>query len=328
MLDLIPSLILALLLAMPFSAQSAAPRWIGAARPPTEVKRVVTLAPSLTETVVALGRQQALVGVSRYDDVPAAEGLPRVGAADGVSLEALVALRPEVVMAQPTAGNVRNFQTLASLGIPVLVLPTETLEETEASLAAAGRVMGRAEQGRGLAKTLRDTRARIRARAARRSSPRVLLVVGFDPLVVAGPGSYLDALLRDAGGVNAAADAGGAWSVYPLERAAAARPEVILDASGVKRGRAIFAQLPTLDSARWVEPPSNAMLRPGPSLARGLEELAVLLHGPEILEPDAAVPKDASPRAPSPVAPSRSPSPSRSPPPSRSPSPSPSPSPP
>lgn len=278
-------------LLLPAEAGAAAPRWIGPARPPAEVTRVVTLAPSLTETVVALGRQQALVGVSRFDDAPAVATLPRVGAADGISLEALVALRPQLVLAQPTAGNVRNFQTLAALKIPVLLLPTETLEETGESLVAAGRAMGRAGQGRALAATLRETRARLRARTASWKKPRVLIVVGFDPLVVAGPGSYLDALLADAGGINAASDAAAAWSVYPLERAAASRPEVILDASEAPAGRASLTRLPTLAAARWVEPPSHAMLRPGPSLARGLEELAMLLHGPRVLTRDPPGPK-------------------------------------
>ena len=86
--------VLALWSGLPQEALAAGPRWIGRARPPAEVKRVVTLAPSLTETVVALDRADTLVGVSRFDDVAEARGLPRVGAADGVSLEAVAALRP------------------------------------------------------------------------------------------------------------------------------------------------------------------------------------------------------------------------------------------
>ncbi len=83
-------------------------------------------------------------------------------------------------------------------------------------------------------------------------------------------------MLRDAGALNVAADAGSAYSVYSVERALVAEPDVVVDAADVDVGKDKLVAL--LSEARWVEVPSLAMLQPGPSLGRGLEELFRLLH--------------------------------------------------
>ena len=270
---------------LPMRVSAAAPQWLGAARPTGEISRVVTLAPSLTETMFALGRGRAVVGVSHWDDDPRVATLPRVGAADAVSLEAILGLRPQLVMAQPTGPTRQSLRTLGELGIPVLLLPTETMEETARSLRSAGRVVGAAAEGRRLAQELEETRGALRAATRKLPHPRVLLMVGRDPLVVAGPGSYLSDMLTDVGGINAADDLARPWSTYPLERAVAGKPDIVLDGSrDGDQGAQTVRKLPGLESARWVSPPTSAMLRPGPSLTQGLRELAVLLHGPGVLE--------------------------------------------
>jgi iron complex transport system substrate-binding protein len=106
----------------------------------------------------------------------------------------------------------------------------------------------------------------------------VLFAYGFEPLVVAGPGSFADELLRDAGGVNVAADAGRAYPVWSVERALGARAEVVLYSPEMVAGRETLSGLPGLREARWVKLPSPALLHPGPALGVGLEELFRALH--------------------------------------------------
>jgi iron complex transport system substrate-binding protein len=113
----------------------------------------------------------------------------------------------------------------------------------------------------------------------------VLFVYGFEPLVVAGPGSFADELLRDAGAINVAADTSSAYAVISLEHAVVTRPEVVVDAADVDVGKDKVVALPVLSQARWVELPSMALLQPGPSMGRGLEELFELLYPPT--KPDA-----------------------------------------
>ncbi|MFY0571560.1 ABC transporter substrate-binding protein [Archangium lansingense] len=253
------------------------PRFLGP-KPPEKVKRVVTLAPSLTETVIALGAGSTLVGVSRFDEAKEVAGLPRVGGFVDPSVEAVVALKPDLVLVQPGPGNQRPVEKMAEIGVPVLLLPLHTVADTLAALRAVGGALGKEKEAGALIQSIESTRARIRETAKTLKPPRVLFAYGFEPLVVAGPGSFADELLRDAGAINVAADAGSAYPVYSVERALRARPDVVVDAADVDVGKDKLAVLPGLSQARWVQVPSLALLQPGPSLGRGLEELFWLLH--------------------------------------------------
>jgi cobalamin transport system substrate-binding protein len=246
--------------------------------PRGEVRRVVTLTPSLTDVVLALGGGDRLVGVSRFDERAEVARLPRVGGFVDPSVEAVMALHPDLVLAEPGPGNRQAVERIAELGAPVLLLPLGTVADVLAAERAAGRALGRAEQGEALARELEATRARIRERARGRTPVRVLLVYGFDPLVVAGPGGFADELLTDAGALNVARDAASPYPVYSVERALRSRPELILDAAMVPAGRDRLQSLPGLAEARWASVPGKALLHPGPALGRGLEQLFALVH--------------------------------------------------
>lgn len=275
---------LVLLLCLASSAAAAAsapvhpgPRALGPPVP-AKVRRVVTLAPSLTEMVQVLGAGGTLVGVSRFDEAPEVAKLPRVGGFVDPSVEAVLALKPDLVLVQPGPGNQRPVEKMAELGVPVLMLPLHSVKDVLAGMRAVGKALGREKEAQDLVSRIEATRTRIREAAAKRPSPRVLIVYGFEPLVVAGPGSFADELLRDAGGVNVAADGGSAYPVYSLERVVRARPDVVVDTAHVDVGKDKLRALPVLADARWVDVPSLALLQPGPSLGRGLEELFGLLH--------------------------------------------------
>jgi iron complex transport system substrate-binding protein len=252
-------------------------RMLGPA-PEGEVRRVVTLTPSLTDVVLALGAGDRLVGVSRFDERAEVKQLPRVGGFVDPSVEAVLALRPELVLAEPGPGNRQAVERMAELGAPVLLLPLGTVSDVLAAERAAGKALGRAREGEALARELEATRVRIRERSRSRQPVRVLLVYGFDPLVVAGPGGFADELLSDAGALNVAADAASPYPVYSVERALRSRPELILDAAMTPGGRDRLRELPGLAEARWASVPGQALLHPGPALGRGLEQLFALVH--------------------------------------------------
>ncbi|MBZ4416165.1 helical backbone metal receptor [Myxococcus sp. RHST-1-4] len=256
---------------------------------PARVRRVVTLAPSLTEMVIALGAGGTLVGVSRFDEAKEVEKLPRVGGFVDPSVEAVVALKPDLLLVQPGPGNQRPVEKMAQLGVPVLLLPLHSVADVLAGMRAVGRALGREKEAEAAVSRIEATRTRIREAAKKLPPKRVLFAYGFEPLVVAGPGSFANELLQDAGGINVAADGGSAYPVYSLERVVRARPDVVVDAADVDVGKQKLRALPGLSDARWVEVPSLALLQPGPSLGRGLEELFRLLH-PEAVEKDGTKP--------------------------------------
>ncbi|WP_241759009.1 ABC transporter substrate-binding protein [Pyxidicoccus parkwayensis] len=263
---------------------SKGPQTLGP-RAPAKVRRVVTLAPSLTEMVLTLGAGNTLVGVSRFDMAKEVEKLPRVGGFVDPSIEAVVALKPDLLLVQPGPGNQRPVEKMAELGVPVLLLPLHSVADVLSAMRAVGKALGREKEAEAAVSRIEASRTRVREAAKKLPTPRVLFVYGFEPLVVAGPGSFADELLRDAGGINVAADAGSAYPVYPLERAVTARPDVVVDSADVDVGKEKLRALPGLSQARWVELPSQALLQPGPSLGQGLEELFRLLHPEAALKP-------------------------------------------
>jgi iron complex transport system substrate-binding protein len=255
----------------------AGPRMLGPAAP-AQVRRVVTLAPSLTEMVLSLDAGGTLVGVSRFDEAKAVAKLPRVGGFVDPSVEAVVALKPDLVLVQPGPGNQRPVEKMAELGVPVLLLPLHSVTDVLDGMRAVGKALGRQKEAEAVVSRIETTRGRIREAAKKLPAPRVLFAYGFEPLVVAGPGSFAHELLKDAGAINVAADGGSAYPVYSVERALRARPDVVVDAADVDVGKDKLRTLPGLAESRWVEVPSLALLQPGPSLGRGLEELFLLLH--------------------------------------------------
>lgn len=242
--------------------------------------RVVTLAPSITDIVLAVGGGERLVGVSRFDEREEVKALARVGGFTDPSVEAIVGLKPDLLIAQPGPGNKAPVEKVASLGVPVLLLTLQDIEAVLVALRETGRVLGRAEQGEAIARALEHKRADIRARASKLPKRRVLFVYGFDPLVAAGPGSFADELLRDAGGVNVVKPPAGAYVTYSAESAIASKPEVVVNAANPDNGIEKFRTLPGLKTARWAKVPGRELMHPGPSLAKGLEDLFELLHGP------------------------------------------------
>jgi iron complex transport system substrate-binding protein len=244
------------------------------AAPPT---RVVTLAPSLTETVLALNAGPTLVGVSRFDEAPFVARLPRVGGFSDPSVESVLALKPQLVIAQKAPGNRQAIEKIASLGISVLALPLTSTRDVLDAILEVGVALGRVDRARELTDSIVQARERVRAAALeQKAHPKVLLIYGFKPLVVAGPGSFADELLSDVGAVNVAEKAPSAYPVFSLERAVALQPDVVIDCSDVADGRAETQAL--INKPRWVQPKSRALLQPGPSLGRALTELQLAVY--------------------------------------------------
>lgn len=262
---------------LPLLLLAATPaQWLGPP-PPAPATRVVTLAPSLTETVLALGARDALVAVSRFCDFPEVAALPRSGGFNDVAVETLVALKPHLVVVQKAPANQRAVETLARLGVPVLALSLTAVDDVAVAMTALGRALGREAEAKALVDAL--AAARAQARAVKVARPRrVLFVVGFSPLVVAGPGSFAHELLEDCGVLDAAERAPTAYPTYSLERAVRLAPDVVVDAADVPDGREAVRALPPLARARWVALPTKDLLHPGPALARALPALCAAVR--------------------------------------------------
>jgi len=244
---------------------------------PKEVHRVVTLAPSLSELVLALGARDRLVGVTRFDEDPRAEGLPRVGGFNDPEPETVLGLHPDVVLAQTAPENRGPIEALARLGVPIEAFTLGTVEEIEGAIRGIGRLLGNAGEADALALAIETRRARARKAAAGKKRVRALLVFGIDPLVVAGPSGYPGQLLRDLGIDNAAHEATRPFSRLSVEAAVRAAPDVLVVAGVTPpQGRPL---VPGLDRVRVAPLRSQALLHPGPRLVEALDDLEEAVRG-------------------------------------------------
>lgn len=267
-----------LLISLLISTPALAQQWLGPP-PPIPATRIITLAPSITETVLALDAKASLLAVSKFCEFPEVAALPRAGGFNDPSVETIVALKPQVVVVQKGPGNQKPVETLARLGISVLALPLTSVDDVGVAMTELGRVTGKSERALALVNELATARAAARAQApAGKLQKRVLFVYGWAPLVVAGPGSFADELLTDCGAKNAAEKAPSAYPTYSLETVVKLVPDVIIDAADVKDGKDALEKLGPLKRSKWALVPTKDLLHPGPALARALPSLCSLVR--------------------------------------------------
>jgi iron complex transport system substrate-binding protein len=250
---------------------------------PGPARRVLSLAPSNTELVFALGAGDRLVGRTDACDFPAgAAAIPSVGSLFPPDHERILATAPTLVLM--IEGNVPLRTWLESHGLPVLVLQPRTLEGIYVSTERLGRALGAVPDATALVRTWRARAARIRARIPAGPAPTVFYEVWPDPLSSAGPGTYVGDLIRLAGGANVIDAALGDWPRLPTERLVLADPQVVLtphrDTPARAHERPGWAGLRAVRAGRVHLLSEPALLaRPGPRALDGLAWLVDTLHG-------------------------------------------------
>lgn len=254
--------------------------------------RIVSLGPSVTEIIFALGAADRLVGVCDYCDYPEQVAtIPRVGTFTMPSVETIVAMRPDLVIAVRGPATMDAVEAVRRIGVEVLVVEDTTLGAVWKAIEDIGARTGRMAAAAELTATMRARFDAVRARVAGAPRRRVLMVVGQTPLIVAGVGTFVDELISMAGGTNVAADTGQPWPRLGLETVLARAPEVIIDSALTHEDAAApslwarFPALPAVREGRVHAYQSFAALRGGPRLVDAAEEFARLIH-PERFEGD------------------------------------------
>lgn len=251
---------------------------------PARVARVVSLAPSLTEILFAIGAGDQVIGVDRFSNWPAeARGRTLVGSDIEPSLERIVALKPDVVFSARTANPEATVHGLERLGVPVYVSRSETLAEVRRDVVNVGEVVGRRAEAEALAASMAARLEALRGAVAGDggAGPLVLVVVWPEPLTVAGPGSFVDELLRHVGARNLAADAAVPFPTYGVERVIERQPDVIIvgtHAAGAPPLQPLERlPVPAARQGRIHLVDGDLLFRPGPRLADGAEALVAAL---------------------------------------------------
>lgn len=254
-----------------------------------EVQRIISLAPSVTETIFALGLGDRLVGVSVYCDYPPeAERIDRVGTFLTPNVEVIVAKHPDVIIAVPSPGNQGSVQALRRVGLKVVLVDPNTVAEIKDSLVTIGRELGHEAAARALVARIDAQIAAVQTRLADAPARKVLMVVGQTPLIAVGGGTFQDELIRMAHGNNLAAAAGGSWPHLSIEFAIAAAPEVIIDTSMGNEEQVgaapamdfwkAFPTIPAVHDGHVYGYKTYQVLRPGPRIGEAFDALARFIH--------------------------------------------------
>jgi iron complex transport system substrate-binding protein len=244
--------------------------------------RIVSLVPSLTEDLFAIGAGPQVVATSEFSDYPAAAArLPQISSSSSVDAERIIELHPDVIVGITAQSAL--VSDLRRLGMHVVLMDDDSYDDIFRDLAILGRVSGRSAQAAALARRLQDRTVRILRGFHAAGKPRVFVVLGVAPIFTVGPASYIARLIEMAGGRNAASDLGSAYGRYSAEVLLAKQPDVLVAdvQSGLSQAldRAPWSALRAVREHRvYVLPDAGILERPGPRYNDGLAWLVARLH--------------------------------------------------
>jgi iron complex transport system substrate-binding protein len=259
-----------------------------AAGPASPPKRIVSLAPSMTEILYALGLGDNIVGVTTFCDYPEeAKKKPKIGGMSNPSLEAVISLKPDVVVLT-TDGNPREFEErLVSLKIKTFVFQARRLAELPQGIRELGAALGVKNRADKLAQEIESGIDKIKKSSLvpRPSSvgKKVIFIVWPEPLIVAGPGTVIDDAIALLGDENIAAVAKTAYPKFSIEEVIHQAPDIIVIGKGHVNMKEIsqgvlkrMTSVPAVKngSVCYV---SDRLFRLGPRVIKGIEELSECL---------------------------------------------------
>jgi len=249
-------------------------------------QRIISLAPSVTELLFALGLGDRVVGVTIFcDQPPAAKEKPKIGGMSNPSLEAVAALRPDIVV-MTTDGNPKEFQErLRFLGMKTYVMEERRVADLPRAIRNMGNALGAGERAESLAAEIEGRLGSFQKAKAPRG--KALFVVWPEPLLVAGPGTAIDDALSMLGFENIASSAGMSYPRFSVEEALMLMPDYIFIGAGMGQGDAdapaenLLSKLgrsPAVKEGR-VYFVGDSLYRLGPRVVAGIEEIKRLVEG-------------------------------------------------
>jgi len=218
---------------------------------PEPARRVVALAPSLTELVFAAGGGDRLVGVDRSSDYPpAARALPRLGDAAGIDLERIVALRADLILGWLSGNKPADIARLHRLSIPVFLSEPRLLDDVPRSLRTIGVLLGSEPVAQAQAIAFERRVAALRGRSEHTRSLSVFVEIWHQPLMTVNGQHLVSDVLRTCGARNIFADLQALAGPVSLEQVLAADPDAIVSATGFAEDQASWQRLRSLRAVR------------------------------------------------------------------------------
>jgi len=257
---------------------------------PETPRRIISLAPNITEIIFALNRESLLKGVTLHCDYPAgAKLLPRVGSYVGLDLEKIISLKPDLCIAIKDGNPKHLIDRLESFGIPVYAVDPRNLDSVMETILSIGSLLGAEERADILVKNLRSRIRHVMVLVAGTPGrPRVFFQIGAAPVVSVGTRTYIHELIVVAGGINVA-EGDIPYPRFSREQLVALYPDVVIITSMTRKDTFDqvlsewnkWPQIRAVREKRIYMADSDLFDRPSPRLIDGLEALVRLIH-PEL----------------------------------------------
>ncbi len=256
---------------------------------PRPVKRIVSMAPNVTEMLFAIGLSEEIVGVTDFCDYPdAARQKPKIGGYYDPNIEAILSLAPDLVVATPDGYSKDKVKRLEQSGVSIFLVNPMKIDEIPEAMLTLGKVVGKDDMAEQVVENLRLRIAAVRQAVAlipAEERPKVFYEIGRDPLITAGPGNFVDNLISTAGGINIASDAPSDWPRYSVEAVIMKEPDMIIVAPHVTPREDIaktwhrYRTIPAVKNGKIYTVEPDILLRSGPRIVDGLEELHRIFAG-------------------------------------------------
>lgn len=257
---------------------------------PSVPKRIVSLAPNITETLFALGLDEEIVGVTMFSTYPeAARMKPKVGSYINISLEKVIALNPDLIIATADGNKKEIVLQMEGLGFPVYTINPEDFDDIFETIMNIGRITGKESSAKTLVRDLEQRVETIVSLTRDIEKPRVFLQIGIDPLVSVGKNTIHTKLITLAGGISVTGDVEMQYPRLSIENVIFKKPDIII-VSSMKRGGNFervrsqwkkWTDIPAVQNDRIHIINSDLTDHSSPRIVEGLEELLRIIH-PEI----------------------------------------------
>ena len=253
-------------------------------------RRIVSLAPGITETLYELGLDDKIVGVTSYCNwPPRARQKPRIGGFTNPSIEKIVSLKPDLIIATADGNGKDTVNQLERIGLAVYVTNPSDTDRILKSILHIGEITDKINVAGKLVEKLQKRLDNIATQTQNKRKPRVFFQIGLEPVITAGRGTLISEAIGIAGGINIAGNDAARYPRYSAEGIMAGSPDIILFApmSNDKEFEAVksywqkLAQIPAIKNNKIYLIDTDLISRASPRIFDAIETMALIFH-PEI----------------------------------------------
>lgn len=250
-------------------------------------QRIVSLAPGITEMLYGLGLDDQIVGVTTFCDWPvAARKKPRIGGFSNPSIEKIVSLKPDLIIATADGNRKDTVQQMEKLGFPVFVINPSSIRGFLGSILNIGKITNRGKEAEKLVARLQKKLNNITRQVRHKKKPRVFFQLGMEPVFTVGKGTLINEMIERAGGMNVAGLDSANYPRYSAEGIIGVSPEIIIFAPmvndknfvAVKRFWGKFKEIPAVKLNKIYPIDADLINRASPRIFDAVEIMALIFH--------------------------------------------------